>query len=232
MPIKYSLSENSLVTASKVYKATVHPVQNIQEDDIYERMSKSGSTLSKGEIQACMQLYHHTLEEYLKEGCYVNTRLGNYRPGIKGNFDSPSENFTPAKHRKHVSISANSGMEEAIQEAHVERVAADVVAPQPTELLDSKSNTLNSKLTPANMARLTGTRLQFNAADNAEGIFFIAADNTETRVTDILDSTNTRVSFLVPASLTSGSYQLEVRAAYTQNNEIRTGVLPAVLTVS
>ena len=231
MPIKYSLSENNLITKSKVYKAMVHPVQNIGEDDIYERMTQAGTSLTKGDILACMQLYITTLEQYLREGCYVNTRHGNYRPGIKGKFSSPTDSFTSGKHRKHVSISASSTLEMSIQEAVIEKVAAELVAPQPTELFDSKSNTTNKTITPANMARLTGTRLQFDANESSEGIFFIANDDTETRVIDVLDSTNSKVNFLIPSTLNKGNYHLELRAAYTQNNEIRTGILANILTV-
>ena len=232
MSIRYSLTQNYLLTRKKLFRATVHPREVVQERDIYERMSKSGSTLTQTDIIACMHLYNDTLQQYLTEGCYVNTRHGNYRPGIKGVFDSPNENFSETKHQKHVSISPSTDIETAIKEAPVEKVAADLVAPQPAELLDSKSGLINSTVTPGNIARLTGARLGFNKSNNLAGLFFVASDGSETKVSDILDNTNGKVNFLIPNTLSSGDYHLEVRAAYTQNNEIRIGQLTATLSVS
>ncbi|MEM9423431.1 MAG: DNA-binding domain-containing protein [Spirochaetota bacterium] len=231
MSIKYSLVQNYLITVKKVFMAQVQPNLIVSEDEIYERMAQSNSGIGKGEIMACMQLYNDTLQDYLKEGCYLHTRHGNYRPGIRGNFDSPTESFASGKHTKDVRISVSNELNNAIQDTHVERVSGDAVAPSPMELFDNKTNTVNTSLTPGNIARLSGSRLNFDSADALAGVFLVASDDTETKVTDIMDHTNKTLRFLIPSSLASGQYRLEVRAIYTQNRELRTGSLTSPLTV-
>ncbi|MCB0175299.1 MAG: DUF4469 domain-containing protein, partial [Anaerolineae bacterium] len=78
--------------------------------------------------------------------------------------------------------------------------------------------------------KLRGHNLQFDEADPQQGIFLVAEDQTRTRVEVVLHNTARELIFLVPNTLASGSYTLEVRARYGNDN-IRAGVLESTLNV-
>ncbi|HZL11128.1 MAG TPA: DUF4469 domain-containing protein [Prolixibacteraceae bacterium] len=77
---------------------------------------------------------------------------------------------------------------------------------------------------------MRGSRLKYEVADPAQGIFLIAADDTETRVITVARNKPAQLDFLVPA-LNSGEYKLEIRAIIYKGKELKTGVCPGSLTV-
>ena len=85
-------------------------------------------------------------------------------------------------------------------------------------------------LTPGGMGRISGGRLQFDAAKPEQGVFFLAADGAETQAQVVDLNLGATVSFLVPA-LPAGEYELEVRTA-TETGTMRRGRLKFVLTAS
>ena len=103
--------------------------------------------------------------------------------------------------------------------------------PQPEELGDVTSGTVNEILTPGRAAVLTGLRLKFNVDDHEQGVFFVAADNTVARVSKIITLTNSQVIFIIPPELVAGEYTLEVRVLPKGNKTVKKGLLKDKLTV-
>ena len=95
---------------------------------------------------------------------------------------------------------------------------------------DLGSGARNETLTPGNIAQLKGSRLKFDPADAAQGIFLVAPNGSETRVATVSRNKPAQLDFLVPA-LPAGTYRVEVRAALYKTNGLRKGALPAELMV-
>ena len=95
---------------------------------------------------------------------------------------------------------------------------------------DLASGARNETLTPGNIAQLKGSRLKFDPADAAQGIFLVAPNGSETRAASISRNKPGQIDFLVPP-LAAGTYHLEVRASVYHNSAARTGTLPAELNV-
>jgi len=86
-------------------------------------------------------------------------------------------------------------------------------------------------LTPGGMAQVTGHRLKFDPADAAQGVYFVAEGGGETKVDVVGRNKPAHLMFIVPQGLAPGDYTLEVRAT-VYSEDVRTGALDAVLTVS
>ena len=105
-------------------------------------------------------------------------------------------------------------------------------APLPQRYADTRSGTFNEALTPGGTGWLQGQRLSLDPRDPQQGVFLVhTVDKTVTRVEEVTKCAGTEILFLVPA-LPAGNYQLEVRAAFNDNGDIRTGTLEPRLTVS
>ena len=64
------------------------------------------------------------------------------------------------------------------------------------------------------VAALRGSLLKFDQEDNTQGIFFIATDGTETQVSNMIKNKPSDLMFLVPESLSTGTFQIELRSIF------------------
>jgi hypothetical protein len=98
-------------------------------------------------------------------------------------------------------------------------------------LTDLTTGEHNGAITPGEMTQLVGRRLKFDPTDSQQGLFFIAADGPETRVDKVGRNKPAELIFGIPASLTAGSYKLEVRSTLT-GGALRVGALDDLLIVT
>jgi len=98
--------------------------------------------------------------------------------------------------------------------------------------VDVATGERSSTLTPGGLGRLIGRRLKFDAADPAQGVFFLSlADGSATQVELVGENLPSKQIFGVPA-LPAGDYELEVRSTLNSGEELRKGRLKATLTVA
>lgn len=233
MTIPYVLVENNLTSDPNDYYALVKPAGSADLDDIVERIEQQGSTVTRADIYSVLEDYFAAVETLLVEGNTVNTPVANYTTSIKGVFDGPDENFDASRH--HLRPIANPGTrirKTLRQRGQPIKQEAVTPRPNPVEYIDINSDTRNSILTPGGMGRISGHRLQFDAATPEQGVFFVAEDGTETRVDVVGRNKPSELVFMVPDSLADGDYTLEVRAYIYGGNDLRTGALDTPLTVS
>lgn len=229
MTITYSLHENHLTSDPNDYFARVSPLGTLTIENLIERMLSHGSTLTKADALAALELYHQVIQEGLREGYNINTPTVNYRTVIKGTFIGPNASFDRSQHLINPSTSPTRTLRAYLQNASVQKVESDTRAPNLVDYFDFGSNTRNSLLTPGNAGQISGHRLKLDQADPAQGVFFIADDGTETTAVTLMTNEPAKLMFLIP-TLPSGLYTLQVRAAFGQT--IRSGVLQTDLTVA
>lgn len=230
MTIWYNLHPNPFTTEDGQFRAVVQSQGTVTMEDVIERMMAFGSVLNKADATAAVNNFFTVIDSYLLDGYNVNIRGGNYKPTIKGVFTSETDSFNPSRHQIEVSISAGSQLRRVMQQAHPQKLETIEVQPNLLAYVDIVSGQRNSTLTPGGMGQLVGYRLKFDAADPAQGIFFIAADGTASRVEHIGKNSPGELMFMVPAGLTPGSYRVEVRVAASAGGQ-RSGQLKAALTV-
>lgn len=233
MPIPYHLQDLPITPDPNDKSGRVELRGTLDESALLPEMLKRGTGLSKQEILAVIDLYTDVVSDLVQEGFAVNTRLANFRPGIKGMFRSATDPFDPARHQFRASISEGLTLKKKMREATGERKAASVPAPVIIEYFDHATSTANGALTQGGIGEIIGQELKFDPARAGEGIFFInEADTSETGVQMLSVRTEGTLMFLVPAELTAGEYILEVRRSYTSPADIRIGRFAETLTVS
>lgn len=230
--IQYFLVPNYLTADPNDQYARVSPRNVLALDDIIDRCIRRGTTLTKTDVTAAVNLFMEEAAIAVAEGNNVNLPLVNIRPSITGIFSSKSDIFDSSRHTKRAAVSMGLGLSKAIANGSVEKIQEPAASPFILEYADANSGSNNSTLTPSGIGTIVGNELKFDASNPAEGIFFISeANGNETKASVISSRTEGKLVFQVPAGLGSGNYRLEVRRAYLASKTIRTGELAEVLTV-
>jgi hypothetical protein len=168
----------------------------------------------------------------LLEGWTILTPVVNYRLTMRGIFEGRNDDFDPNRHQVTVQATAGRRLRKTLRDrARVARQTTQQQVPVLVEYLDVASGAAHSVLTPGNQGIVIGKLLKFDAADAAQGIFFVATDGTATRVESVAWNGENKHIFLVPA-LPAGEYVLQVRASFNGNGDVRTGALEDKLVVS
>ena len=228
--IHFGLYKNKLTNGKEQFKAQVLSKETYNLDGVIDRMLEQGTTLTRQDIVAVLDLFFRTVMMLVLEGHNVLTPLVNLGVSIAGNFKSQDAPFDKKVHKVKARANANKVFKDKVEkEAQVQQQMPNRPMPQPGECIIPNGPD-NSTLTPGGGVKLRGHNLQFNEADPEQGIFLVAGDQTRTRIEMVLHNTARELIFLVPNTLTSGEYTLEVRVRYGNDN-VRAGVLESTLNV-
>lgn len=226
--LKYSLRENLLTPEPDDCMAQVQDVRSYSEDEIIDLMLKRGTTLSKADITAALQVYNEVVAEAVADGCAVNTPIFSTSFSISGVFNTMADSFDKTRHTISVNVNAGAALREAAKNVRPEKTEAAATGPYITEAADIVSGAVNSTLTAGGILRLTGSRLKFDAADAEQGVFLVPADGGEAvKCGVVAENKPARVMVMVPADVKSGAYSVEVRTKVHGNGTaakaLRTG---------
>jgi len=230
--INFGLYKNSLTNGKGLFRAIVLPQRTCDLNDIINRMIEQGTTLTRQDVMAVLDLFFSTVVLLILEGCNVLTPLVNLGVSIKGNFDSQHDSFDASRHRVEPRVHANAQFKRKFQMiAKVQQQKANRPMPQPEEYINPNNGDDNQMLTRGGGGKLRGHELQFEAEDPNQGIFLIAEDQTRIHIEGILHNTQRELIFLVPNDLAAGEYAVEVRSRFGTDN-IRSGFLEGMVSVS
>ena len=230
--INFGLYKNSLTNGKGLFRAIVLPQRTCDLNDIINRMIEQGTTLTRQDVMAVLDLFFSTVVLLILEGCNVLTPLVNPGVSIKGNFDSQHDSFDASRHRVEPRVNASVQFRRKLQMmARVQQQKANRPMPQPEEYINPNKGDDNGMLTRGGGAKLRGRELQFEAEDPNQGIFLIAEDQSRTRIETMLHNTQRELIFLIPNTLASGAYMIEVRSLYGTEH-IRSGFLEGTVSVS
>lgn len=231
MSIKYYLQPNPITPDPNDQKARVQPINTLAFDDIIARCVKRGTTLTETDLRAAVRLFMSETVDAVAEGNNVNLALVNLKPSIAGIFTDVNDSYDSSRHTIKASCSAGIDLAQKMLKTSVEKTTGSVLSPDIVDFNDINTNS-NTQASKGNIGVLVGSQLKFNAANPAEGVFFVnLATNAETKATNIAQRTEGKLMFLIPASLAAGSYYIEVRRAYTNANRLRSDAYEQNLTV-
>ena len=234
MAINYCLLENNLTSDPNDYAAQVKITSSADLEQIADRMIEQGSTVTKADILAVLEDTIKASEGLLLEGYRVQLGgLCELFPRIKGVFNGITDTFDSSRHR--VDVGANPGIRVRKAVRNGANVAKqETIKPTPAllEYVDLGSGETNSTITPNNIGTINGHRLKFDPSQADEGIFFIAIPTgTELKVTAVQRNKPGQLVFMVPDMPTGGTLNLEVRARFTEDGDLRIGRLDTILNV-
>ena len=234
--LKYSLRENLLTPAPDDYMAQAADVRSYTLDEIIDLMMEKGSTLTRADVAATLQVYGEVVSAIIKDGSAVNTPLMNTSMSISGVFDGANDSFDKKRHTVNLNITAGTLLRDAVTKVKCEKTEGVSTDPYITEVADIVSGKVNEVLTKGGVVQLTGSRLKFKADDTAQGIFFVPETGNPVRASVIAENKPARVMAIIPADLPAGTYYIEVRTKIAEGGKalknLKTGRFAKALTVT
>lgn len=217
--LKYSLRENLLTPDPDDCMAQVQDVRSYTQDEIIDLMMRRGTTLTKADVTAVLQVYTEVVGELTADGCAVNTPLFNTSFSVAGVFTSMSDSFDKARHTVSVNVNAGAVLREAVRSVRTEKTEGNSTDPYITEAADVVSGAVNTTLTAGGILRLTGSRLKFDASDETQGVFLVPESGDVVRCAIVAENKPARVMVMVPAGIAPGVYYAEVRSRFMGNSQ-------------
>ena len=234
--LKYSLRENLLTPAPDDYMAQVTDVRSYTLDEIIDLMVDKGTTLTRADVAATLQVYSEVCASLIKDGSALNTPLMNTALSISGVFNGANDTFDKKRHTVNLNISAGTLLRDAITKVKCEKTESASTDPYITEVADIVSGKVNEVLTKGGVVQITGSRLKFDAKDAAQGIFFVPETGEAARAAVIAENKPARLMAIIPADLPAGTYYVEVRTKILEGNKsgkkIKTGRFNKALTAA
>lgn len=210
--LKYALRENLLTPDENDYMAQAADVRSFTLEEIIDLMMEKGTTLTRADTAATLQVYGEVISALIAGGAAVNTPLINTSLSISGVFKGAADSFDKARHTINLNITAGTLLKEALSKVKTEKTQAADTSPYITQVTDVVSGKVNSQLTAGGIVELIGARLKFDPKDNTQGIFFIPeADGTEVRAAIIAENKPARLLAVIPSDLPVGNRYIEVR---------------------
>ena len=234
--LKYCLRENLLTPAPDDYMAQAADVRSYTLDEIIDLMMEKGTTLTRADVAATLQVYGEVISAIIKDGSAVNTPLMNTTLSISGVFDGANDSFDKKRHTVNLNITAGTLLRDAVTKVKCEKTEGASTDPYITEVTDIVTGTVNTTLTKGGVVQLVGSRLKFDAKDAAQGIFFVPETGAPVRVAVIAENKPARLMAIIPADLAAGTYYIEVRTKILEGNKsgktLKTGRFNKALTVA
>ena len=234
--LKYSLRENLLTPAPDDFMAQVQDVRSYTLDEIIDAMMQKGSTLTRADVSAVLQIYGEVCASIIADGAALNTPLMNTALSISGVFNGASDSFDKKRHAVNLNMTAGTLLRSALSKIKCEKTGTTSTDPYINEVKDVVSGKVNEVLTKGGVVQITGSRLKFDQKDAVQGIFFIPETGAPVRAAVIAENKPARLMAIIPADLEAGTYYIEVRTKHAnatkQLKTLKTGRFAKPLTVT
>ena len=208
--LKYSLRENLLTPAPDDYMAQVTDTRSYSLEEIIDLMMDKGSTLTRADVAATLQVYGEVCSSIVADGAALNTPLVNTSMSITGVFNGANDSFDKKRHTVNLNMTAGTLLRDAVTKVKCEKTEGASTDPYITEVSDIVSGKTNCTLTKGGVVQLTGSRLKFDQKDEAQGIFFVPETGAAVRASVIAENKPARLMAIIP-DLAAGTYYVEVR---------------------
>ena len=213
--LKYALRENLLTAAPDDFMAQVQDVRSYTLDEIIDAMMQKGSTLTRADVAAVLQIYGEVCASVIADGAALNTPLMNTSLSISGVFNGASDAFDKKRHTVNLNITAGTALKAALGKIKCEKTGTASTDPYINEVKDVVSGKVNEVLTKGGVVQITGSRLKFDQKDSSQGIFFVPETGTPVRAAVIAENKPARLMAIIPADLAAGTYYIEVRSKHS-----------------
>ena len=234
--LKYALRENLLTAAPDDFMAQVQDVRSYTLDETIDAMMQKGSTLTRADVAAVLQIYGEVCASIIADGSALNTPLMNTSLSISGVFNGANDVFDKKRHTVNLNITAGTLLRSALSKIKCEKTGTTSTDPYINEVKDIVSGTVNAELTKGGVVQITGSRLKFDQKDSSQGIFFVPETGNPVRAAVIAENKPARLMAIIPADLEAGTYYIEVRTKMDTKGKalktLKTGKFNKPLTVT
>lgn len=232
--LNYSLTENLLTERADDYTAQVQPLRSNDKEDIIERMLQRGTSLTRTDLLAVLNLFDEVIAETIESGEVVNLPLFNTSFSISGVFEGATDSFDANRHKLNVNLSKGTLLRQAEGKISLQKTTA--VAPQPVilEVKDSVSGKTNEVLTPGGVAEIHGNNIKIAGDDASCGLWFVPSTGEALKAGVLVQNKPSAIIAMIP-SLPAGTYTVKVITQYSGGSLLkspRTCIFTKTLTVA
>jgi hypothetical protein len=229
--LKYHLAENLLTDDPDDYMAQVEVSRSFTIDDVINEMLKRGTSLTRTDVMAVLNLEHQVIGDLVSEGYALNLPVCNGTPSISGVFTGPGDSFDTNRHFIKYNLTAGVLIRDAVKKIKPEKTDPVNKLPYIEQYFDVASQTSGDVLTPGGIGQLQGSRLSFDTSDTEQGVFFVTTAGAETKVSVVALNKPSKLIFMVPA-LAAGEYEVVVRVKFKNTKSLRMVKLNKILVVA
>jgi len=229
--LKYHLAENLLTDDPDDYMAQVEVSRSFTIDDVINEMLKRGTSLTRTDVMAVLNLEHQVIGDLVSEGYALNLPVCNGTPSISGVFAGPGDSFDTNRHFIKYNLTAGVLIRDAVKKIKTEKTDPVNKLPYIEQYFDVASQTSGDVLTPGGIGQLQGSRLSFDTSDAEQGVFFVTMAGAETKVSAIALNKPSKLIFMVPA-LAAGEYEVVVRVKFKNTKSLRMVKMNKILVVA
>jgi hypothetical protein len=217
MSLTITVRKNTLTAAINPWCVRSTTSDVVDRDRLIDLMAEEGTTLTKTDILAAMNLHQEVLRKLLIDGKTIKTQMGSFYLCASGSMAAEDEAFLPdtagGNHDIRIHFRPDSAFEEAVRAAV--RIVRDEVVDKRSPSIHVVESTMTGKpgtTRPGDVLRLTGLRLKFDPANPMEGLFLIGEGGSILRCASyplILPKT---LLACIPADLAPGTFSLALRS--------------------
>lgn len=224
--LQYYLTKSHLKNATDSYVAQPINVRSYTMEDIIQRMSQRGMSITTADIKAVLHAFEEEVVRIVADGGAINTALINTRPTIRGKFTDYQDRFDAQRHSTRTQPANGTALRDATKRIKVKKVSPPVTT-FIRHIIDKTTDRRNQSLTPNAPIEIRGNKIKITDGAGA-GIFFMAADGTEYPVDMIIMNQAKSIIAMTPP-LPSGSYILEIRTYYRMGDDDHKSIVKARL---
>ncbi|WP_029410436.1 DNA-binding domain-containing protein, partial [Treponema pedis] len=207
--LKYCLRENLLTAKPDDYMAQVTDSQVFTLEDIIDRMVRRGTTVTRTDLVAIMQLYTEECSFIVEEGGTLNTPLINTSMSITGVFDGADDSFDKKRHAVSLNISAGTALKTALGKTKAVKTETAGTEPYITAVTDKLTGD-SETIKIGSVMEILGSRLKFDDKDTEQGVFAVSGTSA-VRCASVVENKPARLIVLLDATVPAGEFTLEVR---------------------
>ena len=142
--LKYSLRENLLTPAPDDYMAQAQDVRSYTLDEIIDLMMDKGTTITRADVAATLQVYGEVVSAIIKDGSAVNTPLFNTALTIAGVFNGANDAFDKKRHTVNLNMTAGTLLRDAVTKVKCEKTEGASTDPYITGVSDKLSGSADT----------------------------------------------------------------------------------------
>ena len=233
MSLNYALLENLLTAAPNDYMAQVQNVKSHDQESVVSRMLERGSTITKTDIIAVLEMFFDEVSKITREGETVNLPIFNTRLSVSGVFTGATDSYDSSRHAVNVNVNATKMLTEALRTVKTQKVATKEIQPMVLEVKDSITQSVNENITSGGVVEITGSMLKIEGDNRQVGVSFVDDNSQSFPVTTLVDNKPARLIVIVP-TLPAGTYHVQIKTQYNGGGglkEPRIGTFSKLLTV-
>lgn len=214
--LDYYLEINMLTPDQSDLRGVPENTVALTDEDLYNDALNMGAGLTKSDISSVMEAYKTVLAKRIAEGYSVNTDLVSIHLSIQGVFHS-REDVVDGVYRK-IRLNMRPGpiLRDAAKQIKTRKLEVTAPSVAITGVTDSKTGSLNDRLTVNQVIKITGVKIKIAGNDQNVGLYFLPHDGSSPVKVDpsgIVENHPKRILAMIP-SLPNGQYQVRIITQY------------------